>query len=284
MKFHQSFNEMAIRPYGRGYQAPSTALFNTDRAVVSVGGGSDSIHTLEVVKVPDVLEIVVNIVLIPLPIAQNYTASYQFDNVTWPSVPLYPAIETQFISALKLSYADQVKVRDKDQYESVIFRGNTISGFEIALGEEGMLYTHQFDYVNQSISFHVIKKRTLVPVWPVGGFYRPGCQIDQIQQVFCSLAEQNQETFARKTLLHQWNDQGTYLPQSTQKDDQQTDFQTARQDIYIKFIDVIRQGDVLLTLVEPTENKKLEKPFFSYKSVDMTIQGLTQAVIHFIKI
>lgn len=105
MKFHQSFNEMAIRPYGRGYQAPSTALFNTDCAVVSMGGGENFIDTLEIVKVPDILEVVVNIVPIALPSEKNYTASYQFDNVTWPSVPVYPKIETQFVSALRLVYA-----------------------------------------------------------------------------------------------------------------------------------------------------------------------------------
>lgn len=175
-------------------------------------------------------------------------------------------------------------MRDKDKYESVTCLGNNINGFEIDLGEERELYTYQFEYVNQNIHFQVIKKRTLVPVWPVGGFYRPGCQIDQIQQVFCSLTEQNQETFARKTLLHQWNDQGAYPPKSIQKDDQQTDFQTTRQDLYIKFIEFIRQGNVRLILGQSTQNEKMEQPCFSYKSVDMTAQGLTQAVIHFIKI
>lgn len=284
MKFQQNFNEMAIRPYGRGYQAPSTALYNTDLAALEIAGEDDSIQALEIIKMPDFIEVMVELVSVPLPIDQNYTATYQFNEITWPTVPLYPPEETQFVSALNLLYAGGIKVRQENQRESILIRGKNIEGFEIDIQEGEPVYTHQFEYKNGSIEFSVMQTRRIVPVWPAGGFYRPGCQMDQIQQVFCSLSEQDRQTLARKTLLYQWNDQGYYPPLSNQVEEQKTVFQTSRTDPYLKFIEDIRQGKALLNLVDPRASNQEQAVCFTYKSIDIKEQGLDKALLCFVRV
>lgn len=284
MKFHQNFNEMAIRPYGRGYRAPSTALFNTDLATVEIMGEEESIDSLEIIKMPDFIEVLVEFAGVPLPLDQNYTATYGFDEITWPAAPLYPAHETQYVSALKLIYADVIKVRQQGQHESMLIRGKNIDGFEIKVTSGEALYTHQFDYQNSSIDFHVIQKKINIPVWPIGGFYRPGCQIDQIQQAFCSLIEQDHQTFIRKTLLHQWNDKGFYPPSGIIIEEQKTIFQTPRTQPYLKFIEEVQQGKIMLEVINPQVQDQVQAVCFSYKSIDIKEQGISKALVSFVRV
>lgn len=280
MRFHQNFNKLAIRPYGRGYQAPSTALFNTDLGTIQIAPSEEVIDSVEAIQMPDFIEVLIDFIAVPLP-QDNILATYQFDNIVWPSVPLYPVDELQFISALKLVYGGAIKIRDGTQRESVLIRSKTIEGFEIEVNEEEPVYIHTFDYHKSSIEVRVQEKRVVVPIWPAGGFYRPGCQLEQIQQVFCSISELEQKTFVRKTLLTQWNDQGFYPPYTTEKDEQTTVFQMARQDLYIRFIDDIRKGAASIRLVNPdTENRSA---CFTYKSVDINPYGIGKAFIHFMR-
>ena len=284
MKFQQNFNEMAIRSYGPGYQAPSTALFNTDLATLEIDGGDDSIQALEIIKMPDFIEVMVELVSVPLPVEQNYTATYGFNETTWPPVPLYPSQETQFVSALNLLYAGAIKIRQENQRESILIRGKNIEGYEINIQEEEPIYTHHFEYKNGSVDFHVMQTRHIIPVWPVGGFYRPGCQMDQIQQVFCSLSEREEQTLVRKTLLYQWNDQGFYPPLSNEVEEQKTVFQTSRTQPYLKFIEEIRQGKALLNLVDPRASSQEQAICFTYKSIDIKEQGLNKALVYFVRV
>lgn len=281
MRFHQNFNKLAIRPYGRGYQAPSTALFNTDLGKIQIAPSGEHIDFIETVQMPDFIEVLIDFISIPLP-HDNIMATYQFDNVIWPSVPLYPSEEPQFISALKLVFGGVIKIRDSAQKESVLIRGMAIEGFELDVKEAEPVYVHKFDYHRSSIDYSVREKRVVVPIWPAGGFYRPGCELEQIQQVFCSLSEFDQKTFTRKTLLTQWNDQGFYPPYTTEKDEQKTVFQVDRQDLYVRFIDEIRKGVATIHLIDRKADGS--SACFTYKSVDIKPYGIGKAFVHFMRV
>lgn len=280
MRFHQNFNRLAIRPYGHGYQAPSTALFNTDLCTIQIKSCEENLNSVETIQMPDFIEVLIDFIAVPLP-QKNIMVTYQFDNVVWPSVPLYPVEEAHFVSALKLVFGGVIKIRDGIEKESTLIRGKTIEGFEINVKMEEPIYIHQFDYNEESIVHCVREKRVIVPIWTAGGFYRPGCDLEQIQQVFFSLSELEQKTFARKTLLTQWNTQGFSPPFSAEKDEQTTIFQTNRKDLYVRFIDDIRKGAATIQLI----NSKEENPStcFTYKSVDIKPYGLGKAFVHFIR-
>jgi hypothetical protein len=125
------------------------------------------------------------------------------------------------------------------------------------------------------------KNQETLPVWPVGGFYRPGCQLEDIQQVFSCVGQSDGKTSLRKTLLVQWNDQGFYPPLSQKKEDRMTVFQTNRQNPYIKFIHEIRKGVITLKL----RNLRIseESACFTYKSIDMKPDVIGKAFIHFMR-
>ncbi|WP_032112222.1 hypothetical protein [Candidatus Paracaedibacter symbiosus] len=278
MKFHQNFNKLSIRPYGQGYQAPSTALFNTEVTAIQIAPTEEDIETVELVQMPDFIEVLVDIVSVPLP-QESFMATYQFDDVIWPSVPLYPLDEPQFVRALKLMYGGRLKIRDNEMHESVPIRGKNIKGFEVVVDENESVYTHKFDVQNSSIDFYVKQIRDVVPIWSCGGFYRPSLALDQIQQVFCSISEYNGKTLARKTLLHQWNDQGFYPPFTAEKDNQKTIFKTNHQELYVKFIDTICRGEAVLKLINPQSNEATAS--FIYRSVDIKEAGIGKAYLHF---
>lgn len=280
MRFHQNFNRLAIRPYSRGYQAPSTALFNTDLCTIEITSSQENIDSVETLKMPDFIEVLIDFISVPLP-QDNITATYQFDDVTWSSVSLYPPEESQFISELKLVYGGMIKIRDGTERESVLICGKVIEGFEIDVKEAEPVYVHQFDYHKSSIEYCVHQKRVIVPIWPTGGFYKPGCELEQIQQVFCSISELEEKTFARKTLLTQWNGQGFYPPYTSEKDEQKTVFQTDRQDLYVRFIDDIRAGAATIQLIDPKAEDA--SACFTYKSVDIKPYGIGKAFVHFVR-
>lgn len=279
MTFQQNFNQISIRSYSKGYSAPSTALFNLERAHLKISAKKERINILETVEMPEVIEIKVKLLPLPLPSSESYTATFQFDNKVWPAVPLYPAEEIQFISALQLIYAGSLKIRYQGHKEAILLQGTTIEGMDIYFEENQSLYTFPFDYVKESIYYHVVHKRITIPIWPVGGFYKPGSPLEQIQPVFASLAEQNNKTLIRKTFLSQWHEQGYFPPLPIQQGEQQTVFKTLQTAPYKKFVEAVRKGGIPLCLGDPSEkNNSIQ---FTYKSLDIVSAGVTEAIIYF---
>ena len=89
MKFQQNFNEISIRSYSRGYQAPSTALFNVDVAHLKVSAKEEGITNIEMIEMPDFIEVLVNLVPVALPSDQQCTATYQFDSKIYHFILFY---------------------------------------------------------------------------------------------------------------------------------------------------------------------------------------------------
>lgn len=281
MRFYHNLNKLAIKPYSRGFQASSTALFNTEIGILELKSEEEVIDSLDIVCLPDFLEILVEFIPIPFDYPHLMATYYYYDKV-FPSVPLYSPEKIQFVKAIDLIFAGVMKIKMPTSRDSFLVNGDGFDGLYLkneTYLQSKLIHRFCFDFQEQSVTGHFNENKEII-IFPYAGFYKPGCHLNDIQQVFCTIEENADMSYVHCSLLDEWHNQGRFPPQSYDNNDKKLIFRSSSREPYISFVNSIRHGKISISLSSTDEEAQLQQ---SYVSMDIFQHGPTKAFIQFIK-
>ena len=249
------------RPYGAGYQAPSTALYATDRAILSIGKPAGAVTLKSPSVLPDYLDFLLNVVPVPLEgQPMIHTSSYSRE-VFGEALPAYRH------GSVKLMATDTF--RYNGQYDRVANHP------EIWLPLDGMVYELPFDSVTQDI---YLNTEVESPVWALGGVYQEGCALDKIRQSFATFYVQNEEIHHRISHLEEWWERGLRPPHALPEG---SSLENATLEVScLSMENALRQGEAMVCVcigVDEFGEEILE----TYHSIDATLHGSKQIMVTF---
>lgn len=211
---------IGVRTYWQGYEAPSTAFVTTDQVQLSLGQLTENISLKEYQDLPELFDLLVTINCIPT--QDNPTIT--LDNKT---VPVFTGRLSDYrFSALSLVPQNLIRVKG-------IIRQCNMSGYAIS----------EFDFVTLKNSI-VLGDAT--DQLKLGGFWKAGCDLDQVRQYSITFYEADDEIRYRLS------------PE-------------------ILYLDHIRDHQVFLNLV----GEDATQDFVNYESIDMQRHGSCSAWVTF---
>jgi hypothetical protein len=249
------------RPYGTGYQAPSTALYTTDRATLSIGKSSGSVTLKAPRLLPDYFEFLLTMVPVPLegqPVIHTDTYSREvFGEV----------LASYQYSGVKLMATDTI--RYNGQFDRVANHP------EIIFPLDGVIYELRFDGITQDIYLDIEKES---PVWAVGGVYQEGCALRKIRQSFARFYVQNEAIHHRLTHLEDWWERGMRPPHGVVEGERLEN--ATQRDPYLSMENALRQGEAKVCICMGVDEVG-DKIYETYYSIDASPHGSKQIMVTF---
>lgn len=251
------------RPYGAGYQAPSTAFHILDKATLSIGKSSGPVRLSAPLVLPDYLEFLLDVVPVPLE-GDAIINSDRYSRKVFGEI-----LSSYQYRGIRLMATDTF--RYNGQFDRVVDHP------EIWLPSEGTIYELPFDCIIQDI--HLNSNETS-PIWALGGFYQEGCALDKIRQNFITFSVQNEEINHRVSPLEEWWERGLRPPQNLPEGSR---LANARLEVpYLSLEDALRQGEAMVSVcigIDQTGEEILE----TYHSIDASLHGSKQIMVTFKK-
>ncbi len=252
---------MMPRPYGAGYQAPSTALYITDKATLSMGKSSGPVILKSARSFPDYMELLLEVVPVSLKMDPLITAGEYARNVFGEILPAYQH------SSIKLMATDVLRLNGQF--------GRVIDHLEIWLPEDKVVYELTFDCILHDI---VLNLEEDSPVWALGGFYQEGGALDKIRQAFITFYVQNDAIQHRLSHLEEWWERGLRPPNGLTQDNRLVN--ATREVPYLSMLDALRQGEAMVC-VRIGVDEKGEDLLETYHSIDAVAHGVGQVMVTF---
>lgn len=249
------------RPYGAGYQAPSTALYITDRATLSMGKSGRSLSLKPARALPDYMEMLLEVVPVPLETDPLITAGEHTRRVFGDILPAYQH------GSIKLVATNVLRLNG--QFDRLADHP------EIWLPLDKVVYELALDGITQDI---VLNLEEPSPVWVLGGFYQAGCGLDKIRQAFTTFYVQNDDIQHRLSHLEEWWERGLRpphgLPQGSHLEN------ATREEPYLSMLDALRQGEAMVCVCVGVDEKG-EELLETYHSIDAVGHGVGQVMVTF---
>jgi hypothetical protein len=82
---------------------------------------------------------------------------------------------------------------------------------EVCLPSDGVVYDHLFDRIRENINFG-FRPQPSISIFALGGFYRPGCDLNEISQTFISFYLRKNNIYSEVSRLKDWWQLGLYPP------------------------------------------------------------------------
>lgn len=249
------------RPYGGGYQAPSTALYTTDRATLSIGKSSGSVILKAPRVLPNYFEFLLNVVPIPLegqPLIQTDIYSRE---VFGEVLAAYQCSSVKLMATQTIRY--------NGQFDRIANHP------EIQLPLDGVIYELLFDGITQDIYLDIEKES---PVWGLGGVYQEGCALNKIRQSFARFYVQNEAINHRITHLEEWWERGMRPPYGVIEGEYLEN--ATLEGPYLSLENALRQGEAKVCICIGVDELG-EKIYETYYSIDASLHGSKQIMVTF---
>lgn len=247
------------RPYGAGYRAPSTALYNTEKMILTIGRSSRPFLLEAEKRVPDYIQVFANICVEEKknsPLIDYFGGQVSvYDNER--GVYAYDRIY--------LKATDSVKIKDCYKQKSEIP--------ELIFPVEDILYDHKFDHIKENL---ILSSENKNYVFPLGCFYKLGCALHQIRQAFVSPFIRDRKIDFQLSHLEDWWDQGMRPPCEVYETHQL--FIREQNEAYLPLDSAIKEGgsSLLYRIGVDEQGKEVLK---KYSSMDIVSHGRKQVVI-----
>ena len=198
MSFDRGLNSIQVKPYPKGYVAPTTEAVNTHLPVFDL---ADSDYVPEENLLPTLPDVVrLRAQLQPIPITDKTAhVVYERDGKALKSMPLYEVSDELGISsqlqAVQLVFSNLIE-QEKDKQFCLL----SLDNFDLVLEQENLIFVmnfvHQIDVKKLSATSIENEDALMItppgavnanPVWGYGGYYRDGCDLHQIEQILFTI-------------------------------------------------------------------------------------------------
>lgn len=267
------------KSYGMGYQAPSTAQFNTDKAYL-LWEDYDRNYPLKLPEeTPDFMEILFDIVPIPLD-ANPQVGCDGYERFVFDEL-----LAKYKYAGVKLRATTIGRV--KNQFVSLVGKRFQFSPEKLSIGkstgeksndssEKPIAFEFFYDNLTQNIFFD---RQQGSVIWALGGATDKNMILDQYQQVFISFYWENDIIHHRISTLEDWWHKGIYPPFNMLP---LTDpIPNARvQSNYKTLHDALCQGEMIFSLSLGMDNTGSDVGQL-YQSIDAYRHGPDQVMVTF---
>lgn len=211
---------VTVKPYPRGYQAPSTAGINTKKGRIDLSPepGEDFSES----HFPE--GIVLKAKLIGCPIQNPVEITLSVDNQSYPPISLCRAHPASAHASVQLRYEGIGRIQWQAGETGQSFSGVNAQRFLLILINENLLYVKPFLFLPEG---HLdIHRKTLAdrhslttppgeqdiyPLWPYGGFFKIGCRIQEVEQTVFTLTTSLDSCAPQLSLLSSWREKPKVL-------------------------------------------------------------------------
>ena len=198
MSFDRGLNSIQVKPYPKGYVAPTTETVNTHLPVFDLANGEYVPEENFVPTLPEVVRLRAQ--LLPILITDKTAhVVYERDGKALKYLSLYEVsdelgLNSQF-QTVQLVFSGLIE-QEKDKQFCLL----NLDSFDLVLGQENLIFEMSFVSqigVKKLSAMSVENEDALMitppgilnanPVWGYGGYYREGCDLHQIEQILFTI-------------------------------------------------------------------------------------------------
>lgn len=251
---------------------PHTAFYNTDMAHVSMGTVTPSLLKNHQ-NLPQFIYLKAKIV--PLPLKDtSITMTYREQDQIYEGVSLYPVGEG-YCGGMDIHYLGSGDYLDEQSQEYHSFTGVQTPWGDLHLTGT-LLYHHSFVFQDQDFTATAFEKGQEVRGY--AGYYRLGCPLAEIQQVFFTVGFEDKRSAFYLSPLSQWQQKGMTPPDSYSMGGQEINFTRCGQEEIHNLQSIFQQGMVHLPLMMGIDEEGQEVTI-TYQSIDILSPAPNQLLI-----
>lgn len=260
---------------------PHTAFYNTDRAHLILGDQS-TISVRNFQDIPKYIQLRAQLKSKVRHETSPITLTYIEHEHNYETVALYPPGSLQDWSheSVDLHYLGIGDYSDIYPSEmSYPFKGNDLPWGNLSLPTT-LLYSHKFR--TQGTSLVLSQRKDVQEVRGYGGYWRLGCSLEQIQQVFFTAGFEGEDSSFYLSTLADWREKNADPSQAKRQDQLQVEFIDCDHGPFKNLQEAIFSGGARLQLVSKEALDQGEK-VYEYRSVDVIPMGQDQLQIVYMK-
>lgn len=190
--------------YPRGFYVPSTRHVNVDCAEIKYKFTTrEVIHGdwLDFGKLPSALRLRVKVKAQKIGMPNGSGAQYIAGGREYAPYRIYRGFYKNHHKTVALKYIDQGAVQHQGGEKFVPFSHKTFKKYKLELSKTNQIFEKKFKFQNSGVTrvstdgASVITPPGLLkgyPLWAYGGFFQPGCSLDQIGQVLFTIVKDSE--------------------------------------------------------------------------------------------
>ena len=212
--------------YPAGYTAPPTDSYNTESFQLKIGAFMQEGAEIELDS-KNVQWIQLRVQLLPLKIHHTGPLIYYEDHfIKYEPCSLYGLKKENYCHEISLVFKGVGAYFQKSHKHKKPILNNKLEEQELILPENNILYTHYFLTQEQGdiklkSSLDVNQNQYIdppgcingYPVWTYGGYYRPGCAVEAIEQTYFSITQSKGITQPYLIAENEWKKKNIPIPQ-----------------------------------------------------------------------
>lgn len=215
MHIDRGLKTVTVSPYPQGYQAPSTAGINTRKGLIQL--------SLDITETEDFWEshfpegIALRTRLVEVPIRDPIIVTLTIDSQKWPPFSLYEAFPAAAHASVNIMYEGNGRIQWKSGEQGHPFSG--LHTQKLTLLCPSPLYEKCFHSLSErQVAIHRQTleghhsltsppgEQDIYPLWPYGGFFKPGCRVHEIEQTVFTLSTASGQCEVHLSSLASWHE------------------------------------------------------------------------------
>jgi hypothetical protein len=254
---------------------PSTAYHNTDLAELQIGS-LETVLLAESLEAPDQIYLTAKLEGVRQT-QDTLTVRLQDDTHLFDPILLYPETTQEYAwSYVTLESAGYGNYLWNHQW--IPFCNHRVP--QGVLKVPSPLYHHSF--IRQTESFIFAEDEHVQVMKGYGGFYRPSCRVEEIQQIFFTVRSEGPQAAFYLSSLSDWQEKGLMPPQEGDGTHKRIRFVECGDQLLTSFYDAIQQGQVVIQLILGGDEAG-EEVIQPYCSFQVKNSGRDQVTIGFTK-
>ncbi len=258
--------------------SPHTAFYNTDKGQLMIG--TDKLENIKNLQdFPLYLQLKAKIITLKER-EHGISLSYEEGGFVHDPVLLYPeSMDNYYTSEIEIHYLGMGEYRDPHDHQIHTFLGQQLPWGTLCF--EGTLL-YRLPFITQESSLNIKSEEGVQDVRGYGGYYRLGCALEEVQQIFFTSGFEGNCSYFYLSTLSDWHHKGIQPPIPASQEGHQIRFINGGEEPIENLRSALQKGGARLSLYGGVDDHEAEI-IGHYQSIDGQGTSHDQLILTYVR-